>query len=73
MQETAEAKSFKEHVEKTACLACGKASLKLRKFERGPKGWEAEVICETCNFDGLIGSGWTRFQAIDSIGRAREK
>ena len=65
-------KAFKEKVEATNCLACDHP-LKLRKFERGPKGWEAELICEKCNFHALINTGWTLLENIDSIGRAREK
>ena len=71
-KEIAEANQFKKLVEQTKCPACDKP-LKLRKFERGPKGYEAEVTCEGCNFNALLNSGWTRFENIDSIGRAREK
>lgn len=70
--EVDEAKRFKTAVESTSCPACDKP-LKLRKFERGPKGWECEVICEGCNFTGLVSSAWTLLSNIDSIGRAREK
>lgn len=67
-----ETQRFKEVVAATKCPACDKP-LKLHKFERGPKGWEAEIICEGCNFKALINSGWTNFMNIDSKGRAREK
>lgn len=72
-REIAEANQLKKLVAQTKCLACEKTLLKLTKFERGPKGYEAEVICEGCNFHALINSGWTLFENIDSIGRAREK
>ena len=71
-KEIAEAKAFKKAVAKTKCPACEKP-LTLRKFERGPKGWEVEVICEGCNYTALLNSGWTLLSQIDSIGRAREK
>lgn len=71
-KEFAEAKAFKKLVTAMKCPACDK-SLKLKKFERGPKGWEVEIICEGCNFKALLNSGWTNFENIDSIGRAREK
>ena len=68
-----EAKQFKETVEKTGCPACSKKELKLSKFERGPQGWECEIICEGCNFSATVNSGWTLFNQVDSKGRAREK
>lgn len=72
-KEIAEANQFRKLVEKTECPACEKTLLKLRKFERGPRGYEAEVICEGCNFSALLNSAWTNFENIDSKGRAREK
>ena len=72
-KEIAEANQFKKLVQKTPCPACEKTLLKLAKFERGPKGYEAEVICEGCNFHAVVNSGWTLFENIDSIGRARER
>lgn len=72
-REMDQAQRFKEQVEKTACVACGKKLLKLHWFERGPKGWEIQIICEGCHFTALVSSTWTLLEQVDSKGRAREK
>lgn len=72
-KEIEQAATFKRLVLKTNCPACEKPLLKLVGFERGPKGYEATVICEGCQFHGMLNSSWTKLQAIDSKGRAREK
>jgi len=71
-REIAKANQFKKLVGETNCPSCEKPLLKLRKYEQGPKGYEAEVRCEGCNFTGLLNSSWTNFEHVDSKGRARE-
>lgn len=70
--EIAVATKLKAAVANEKCPACDNP-LELRKFERGPQGWELEVICPKCNFNAVLNPGWTLLQEIDSIGRAREK
>jgi len=72
-KEIVEAAKFRSLIEETDCPACAKPLLKLVKFERGPKGYEASVVCEGCQFTGFLNSSWTNFQHIDSKGRAQEK
>lgn len=67
-----EAKRFKKLVEATKCAACD-GKLELAKFERGPKGWEADIVCSTCNCKAVISALSTVIQPMDSIGKAREK
>ena len=69
-----EAKHFKELISKQHCTACGQNGLKLVKFERNTKGWEAQVSCghENCNFHGMINIEGFEFQNISSKGKARD-
>jgi hypothetical protein len=69
-----EAQKFKELVGKQPCMACGQNGLKLDKFERNVKGWEAEVSCghENCNFHGFINIEGFTFDRMSSKGKARD-
>lgn len=62
---------FKGAVKSMECPNC-KGKLVLSKFERGPKGWEADVKCETCNFTGVISSLCAKLMSLDSKGQARD-
>lgn len=66
-----EAEKFKARVKSTACPNC-KGKLVLGKFERGPKGWEADVKCEACNFTGVISQLCSVLSNMDSKGKARD-
>lgn len=66
-----ETKRFRELVESTDCPACkAKVALELVKFERGPKGWEADVTCSNCTFKGVISQLSTVMLDVNSKGQA---
>lgn len=66
-----EAERFKGLIEKTKCPNTNcKNLLKVVKFERGPKGWEADVECENCNFTLVVSSLASVAQGLNSKGKA---
>lgn len=67
------ARRFRELVEKTGCPACKQKNLELTKFERGPKGWEADLKCGHCNFNGVVSRLSTVFLEVNSKGQAVTK
>lgn len=67
-----EAERFRGAIEKTNCPACKQKGLKLGKFERGPKGWEADISCDNCNFSGTVSSLCSVLHKVDSKGKARD-
>jgi len=69
----AEAKRFKELISHQPCTACGQNGLKLADFIRGPKGWDATVICDNCNFNGVVNSTGFNFRRINSKGKAKDE
>lgn len=67
-----EAADFKKFVSNYRCPSC-KGKLEVVKFERGPKGWEADLSCQTCRFTAVISSLSSVLLSLDSKGKAREK
>jgi hypothetical protein len=61
----AEVKQLKDLINKQPCTACGQNGLKLEDFVRGPKGWDATVTCDNCNFNGVINSTGFNFTRIN--------
>lgn len=67
---TDETKRFRELVESTKCPACQNKTLELAKFERGPKGWETDIKCENCDFNGVVSGLSTVLFNVNSKGKA---
>lgn len=67
-----EATRLREIVKKLPCPAC-KGNLDVGRFERGPKGWEADIECENCNFKAVISSLSAVLTGVNSLGKARER
>lgn len=61
---------FRKLVEGTKCPSCKGVTLELTKFERGPKGWESDVVCSSCNFNGVISGLSTVLLNVNSKGKA---
>jgi hypothetical protein len=68
-----EVTQFKYLLGHQACVACGQNGLKLDHFVRNPKGWDAEVHCDNCNFRGVINSEGFDFKEVSSKGKARDE
>lgn len=52
--DVAEIDRFKRMLQGETCPACHQKTMKLSSFERGPKGFEAQVGCNNCKMHGLV-------------------
>lgn len=54
--------SFDKYAKSQVCPACHKKDgFKVKKFERGNKGWELSVAC-SCGFSGTVNTTGFRFE-----------
>jgi hypothetical protein len=65
-------RSMRIVIEGNRCPACTQQTLKLTTYITGPKGWEATVACENCNFTGVANQMGFDFKRVNSKGKARE-
>jgi len=69
----AEANQFKSLIKSTSCIACHQTTLEMASFTRGPDGWEAQVKCGNCNFNGVVNRLGFDFKQVSSKGKAVDK
>jgi len=67
-----EVNHFKALINNTSCVACNQKTLQLNRFVHAVKGWDAEVSCTNCNFNGVVNSTGFDFKQVSSKGKARE-
>jgi len=71
--DVAEIESFKTMLKGEKCPGCNQTGLSLRNYERGPKGFEAKVVCDNCSVYGTVNTTGFNFQRLGlKKGEARE-
>lgn len=70
-QKVDNAHQFIEEIKKQNCPSCGKPTLKPFLTEKGKKGWETRVQCETCKVRAIFND--TGFQIGEQIAQEEQK
>jgi hypothetical protein len=64
------ARLLKNVVTATPCPSCQQLTLTLQQITHGPKGYEVDVTCTNCHFNGTVNSHGYQLKQINSKGKA---